>query len=139
MDETVFAQANARGHRVRSSGPYAVSARYLPLRKRLVVTLSTGAELSVPTADIEGLGGAAADDLRVIEVSPTGTGLHFPRLDADVYVPALIAGVMGSVRWMAQQMERAGGGARTERKGQASRENGKRGGRPKARVVEPAP
>lgn len=139
MDEAAFAEATLRGDRAREAGPHAVAARYLPGRRRLVVTLSTGAELSVATAGIEGLAEASPEDLREITVSPAGTGLHFPRLDADVHVPGLIAGVLGSARWMAQQMGRAGGAARTERKTQASRENGKRGGRPRTRTVETAP
>jgi hypothetical protein len=39
---------------------------------------------------------ASAADLRVIEVEGFGLGIHFPRLDADLYVPALLQGVLGS-------------------------------------------
>lgn len=136
MDEAAFERATAEGARVRQEGPYATSARYLATGSRLVVGLSTGAELRVPVALIEGLSGATAEDMREIEVTPAGLGLHFPRLDADVYVPALIEGVMGSGRWMAQQLGRAGGSARTERKATAARENGKLGGRPRTRHRE---
>lgn len=129
MDEDAFREATTRGER--RAGPRAVSARYLPARGRLVVALSTGAELSVPIAGIEGLSGASADDLRAVEVTPAGLGLHFPRLDADVYVPALIEGVTGSAKWMAKQLGRTGGSARSESKTRAARENGKRGGRPR--------
>ncbi|WP_352509685.1 MULTISPECIES: DUF2442 domain-containing protein [unclassified Mesorhizobium] len=31
-------------------------------------------------------------------ISPTGLGLHWPQLDADVDVPALLQGVFGSKR-----------------------------------------
>lgn len=137
MDEAAFAKATARGNRSRRTEPHAVSARYLAARGRLVVVLSTGVELSVPAKMIEGLSGAAAENLREIEVSPAGTGLHFPRLDADVYVPALVEGVTGTRRWMAQRLGRTGGSARTERKAHASRENGKLGGRPRTRTAEP--
>jgi hypothetical protein len=136
MDEAAFERATAQGARVRQESPHATSARYLATGSRLVVELSTGAELRVPVALIEGLSGASAEDLREIEVTPAGLGLHFPRLDADVYVPALIEGVMGSGRWMAQQLGRAGGSARTERKATAARENGKLGGRPRTRPRE---
>lgn len=101
MDESEYTSANARGQ-ARAEEPCAVEARYLPARGMLVVTLSTGMELHVPIARIEGLARAAADDLREIEVSPAGTGLHFPRVDADVYVPGLLAGITGSARWMAR-------------------------------------
>jgi len=42
----------------------------------------------------------------------TGLGLHWPKLDADVYVPALLQGVFGSKQWMAAQLGAVGGKAR---------------------------
>jgi hypothetical protein len=34
--------------------------------------------------------------LAEIEISPAGVGLHWPKLDADVHVPALLQDVLGS-------------------------------------------
>ncbi len=79
----------------------------------------------------EGLAGASPDDLAKIEISPTGLGLHWPRLDADLYVPALLQGVFGSRSWMAAQMGAAGGKARSAAKSAAARKNGRKGGRPR--------
>jgi hypothetical protein len=31
-------------------------------------------------------------------VTELGSGIHFPRLDADLYVPALAKGILGSRR-----------------------------------------
>jgi hypothetical protein len=39
----------------------------------------------------------------VIEISPSGLGLNFPALDADLYVPALLQGLLGSQAWMSQR------------------------------------
>ena len=78
----------------------------------------------------EGLADAPRSKLTKIEISPNGLGLHWPQLDADLYVPALIEGAFGSHRWM-QQIGELGGSARSPAKAKASRENGKRGGRPK--------
>jgi hypothetical protein len=61
-------------------------------------------------------------------------GIHFPTLDADLYVPALLEGVRGSKSWMAAQLGAAGGRTRTAAKAMASRENGKRGGRPRKHI-----
>lgn len=124
-----FAEAEARGRD--ADEPRAVGARYLPGRRVLVVMLGGGVELHVPVASVEGLAEAAPNDLRTIEIAPTGTGLHFPRLDADVHVPSLVAAVTGSRRWMATQHGRAGGAARSKRKADAARANGRRGGRPR--------
>jgi len=48
------------------------------------------------------------DQLRKIKISPNGLGLHWPLLDADLYVPDLIEGAFGSRRWM-QQIGKLGG------------------------------
>ena len=45
---------------------------------------------------MEGLNHARPAELAEIEISPTGLGLHFPTLDADLYIPSLLAGVFGS-------------------------------------------
>jgi hypothetical protein len=85
--------------------------------------------------DVEGLQGASTDDLKAIEVEAFGLGIHFPTLDADLYVPALLEGVLGSKSWMAAQLGAAGGRTRTAAKATASRENGKRGGRPRKHIA----
>ena len=53
----------------------------------------------------QGLSDASPDSLAEIEISPAGLGLHWPQLDADVYLPALLQGVFGSKSWMAQQVK----------------------------------
>jgi hypothetical protein len=65
-----------------------------------------------------------------IEISPNGLGLHWPHLDAGLYIPAHIEGAFGSRRWM-QQIGEIGGSARSAAKAKTFREHGKRGGRPK--------
>jgi Protein of unknown function (DUF2442) len=125
-----FAAAKARGE-ARMQGPRAVSAHYDAGRNRVIVRLTTGVELGFASRDVEGLQHASADDLRAVEVEAFGLGLHFPKLDADLYVPALLEGVLGSKRWMAARLGAAGGRSRSAAKAAASRENGKRGGRPR--------
>lgn len=92
--------AKARGDE-RLRGPRAVSARYDAGRGRVVVRLTTGVEIGFAPHDAEGLQHATRDDLAVIEVDALGLGIHFPRLDADLYVPALLEGTLGSKNWMA--------------------------------------
>jgi hypothetical protein len=114
-----------------SSGPHAVAARYDRRLARVMVTLSNGLELAFPPHLAEGLGDAKTGDLAVIEITPTGLGLHWPRLDADLYLPSLLEGVFGSPRWMAGRLGKSGDLARTDAKVAAARANGRKGGRPR--------
>ena len=103
ITEHELKQAEKRMAAVREAG-HAVSARYDRRRSRGVVALNTGVELAFPTRLAEGLADASPDNLADIEISPAGLGLHWPRLDADLYVPALLQGVFGSKSWMARQL-----------------------------------
>ena len=125
-DEDV-ALAEAR----RPAGPRATSARYDVGTARIVVQLDSGLELAFPSGQAEGLEAAGIEDLSVIEISPTGMGLHWPRLDADLYLPGLLQGIFGSPRWMAAQMGRLGGQSKTDAKAAAAQSNGRLGGRPR--------
>lgn len=129
ISEQEFEQAQARAAEARQAG-HAVAARYDRKHGRVVVRLHNDVELAVPVGLVEGLAGAAPDDLADIEVTPAGLGLHWPKLDADVYVPALMQGVFGSRSWMAAQLGATGGKATSKAKADAARANGRKGGRP---------
>jgi len=128
--EHALEQAEALTRARRQAG-HAVFARYDRRAARIVVGLNTGVEVTFPPHLAEGLAGAAPSDLAQIEISPAGLGLHWPTLDADIYVPELLQGVLGSQSWMARQLGAAGGRARSKAKAVASRENGRKGGRPR--------
>jgi len=129
MTETEFAQAEARAAEKRRAG-HAVKARYDRRSARVIVSLDNGVHITFPVQLAEGLSGASPEELALIEITPGGMGLHWPKLDADVYVPALSQGIFGSEKWMAARLGAAGGKARSEKKAAASRENGRKGGRP---------
>ena len=109
-------------------------ARYDQESSRLIVTLYNDIELAVPGRLIEGLAGADPAALSEIEISPSGLGLHWPALDADVYVPALFDGVFGTRSWMASILGAEGGRATSPAKAAAARTNGRKGGRPAKRT-----
>lgn len=134
IDEVSFAKASERGRRMLARGPLATSARYEA--GRIHVELNNGCAFVFPVAHAQGLAGAKPTQLRRIEVAAAGLGLHWPMLDADLYVPTLVKGVLGTKQWMAQ-IGAAGGRAASMAKAAAARANGKLGGRPrKARAVE---
>jgi len=134
VPEGEFEAAELRMATLREAG-HAVSARYDRRASRVVIMLSTGVQLAFPARLAEGLAGAPAESLADIEISPSGLGLHWPKLDADMYVPALLQGVFGSRNWMARELGANGGRSRTEAKLSAARENGLKGGRPRKRAT----
>ena len=123
--------ANERARKLLRTTPHAVAARYDPRIGRVVIDLSSKLTISFSPKDAQGLEHATPADLERIEISPSGFGIHFPKLDADLYVPALLEGFLGSKRWMAARLGQAGGQSRSRPKRAASRENGKLGGRPR--------
>jgi hypothetical protein len=126
-----FNQANQRAKHLEASLPRAVSAHYDPKTGRIVIHLNSRLIVSFSPADAEGLEDARPAQLRKIEISPSGLGLHFPAVDADLYVPGLLEGFLGSKSWMASRLGQSGGRSRSKAKRAASKANGRLGGRPR--------
>jgi hypothetical protein len=120
-------RAVARGE---SEEPRAANVRYNTRTRRIDVELVNGVAISVPVTRLQGLENATTAQLQEGRVRGRGSALRWNALDADVYVPALFRGVLGTPRWMAE-LGRAGGRATSARKTLASRANGKKGGRPR--------
>ena len=126
-----FKRANERGLELESRVAKAVSAKYDRHLRRVVIQLNGKLGIFFAPREVEGLEHATPDQLNEIEISPSGHGIHFPQLDADVYLPSLLEGVFGSERWMASRMGKLGGSSRSAAKTLAARQNGKSGGRPR--------
>ena len=126
-----FKGAAKRAQRRLRTGPSAVAARYDRRTKRVVVRLSSGLEIAFAPGNAQGLEGATPDQLAPIDISPSGLGLHFPKLDADLYLPALLEGFLGSRAWMAARLGAQGGRSLSPAKISAARANGRLGGRPR--------
>lgn len=112
--------ANRRGAAKKAVFPAVTAVRYDRRIARIVISLSTGLDLSFSPRDAQGLETARPGDLDVIEISPSGLGIHFPKVDADIYVPGLIEGFLGSKRWLAAQNGKAGGSSTTPAKQKTS-------------------
>jgi hypothetical protein len=110
-----------------------VSAWYDRSADRVRLELANGLEVAFPPVLAQGLETATREELDELELTPSGLGLHFPRIDADVYVPALMQVVFGSRTWMAERLGRAGGVKSSPAKADAARANGRKGGRPRKR------
>ena len=131
ISDDTFAMANRRAVAKKAAFPAVVSVRYDRRVARVVIALASGLELAFSPKYAQGLENAHPTDLMDAEITPSGLGVHFPRLDADLYIPTLLDGFLGSKRWMAAQIGKIGGTASTEAKATAARQNGKLGGRPK--------
>lgn len=131
---TVLKFANRRARDLQSGIPRAVSAHYDRKSGRIVIHLNSRLIVSFSPLDAQGLETAKSSQLREIEISPSGFGIHFPKLDADLYVPSLLEGFLGSKKWLAARLGQLGGRSRSRAKRIASRKNGKLGGRPKRLV-----
>src|SRR5436189_3806495 len=79
--------------------PRARKAHYDGQSRRVVVELKSGATFAFPCDLAQGLAKATDEDLSVIEITPSSSGLHWPRLDADFDLPALVQGVFGDRTW----------------------------------------
>ncbi len=130
-----FEAAMERARKLQGTFPRAVSAHYDRTSGRVVVELSSKIAVSFRPGNAQGLEHAKPADLAEIELSPSGFGIHFPRLDADFYVPALLEGFLGSRKWMAARMGEAGGRSRSKAKKAAARANGLKGGRPRRKEI----
>ena len=101
MTDEAFKAAKARGNAL-LAGPCAESAHYDAGRNRVVVRLTTGVEIGFSPRRAQGLEHSVPSDLDEIEISPGGLGIHFPKLDADFYVPGLLKGHLGTKKWMVE-------------------------------------
>jgi Protein of unknown function (DUF2442) len=130
-----FDAANRRAQKLQASLPRAVSAHYDRRIRRIVIRLDSNLEVGLSPHDAEGLENATAAKLDPIEISPSGFGLYFPKLDVDLYLPALLDGFLGSRKWMASRLGSAGGNSRSAAKTSAAKTNGRLGGRPKKKIA----
>ena len=126
-----FEAAEAKGREMMQTEPRAVAARYDKTTGRVLIDLVNGCTYAFPAELAQDLSGAGHDDLANVEVDGAGFNLHWPALDVDLYVPALLAGVFGTRSWMARGLARIAGQATSPAKAAAARSNGAKGGRPR--------
>ena len=141
MNNKISAELKAKIDRARAAGtvlaqtePRAVKAWYAADSERVFIELTNGVMMGFPYQLLQGLANGTPEQLSNVEITPTGSALHWESLDADLGVAQLVSGLFGSKAWMTE-LGRHGGQSKSEAKAQASRDNGKRGGRPRKTVA----
>jgi hypothetical protein len=86
--------------------PRAESAYYDSDSGRVVIHLKRGEIFSFPAELAQGLAGATPEDLAEVVLTPSGSGLHWEKLDADLSIPALLQGIYGNSTWMMEMNQR---------------------------------
>ncbi len=131
LTDAKLKRAEARGRQTLVSDPRAVKAQYDAIAGRIVVDLANGCTYAFPTERVQELSRASGDDLAEVDVDGAGFNLHWPKLDVDLYVPALVSGIFGTRAWMAGELARIAGRTKSPTKAAAARANGAKGGRPR--------
>ncbi len=129
--EAQFDAADARGQDSMTTAVRAAEARYDYATGRVTIDLTNGCAYAFPAQLVQDLNGATDDQLADVEVDGLGFNLHWPALDADLYVPALLSGMFGTRAWMTRELARHAGQATSPAKAAAARANGAKGGRPR--------
>ena len=119
--------AAERGVAAHATEPRASSAKSDRKARRIVVTLTNGCTFTFPPNLAQGLESANDDALAQVEMLGAGYGLRWEKLDVDLSVPGLLAGIFGTRAYMARRAGRATSPA----KAAAARVNGAKGGRPR--------
>ena len=126
---TTVAAAQRRGQRSLRSEPRARTARYDRKTGRVHVELTNGCTFAFPARNAEGLERANDVELPQVEILGLGLGLHWERLDVDLSVPGLLAGLFGTKAYVDRLRAARANAARSAAKAAAARRNGAKGGR----------
>src|SRR3546814_10499426 len=96
LSDAAIDAALERGRVAHASEPRATTARYDRASGRVIVDLENGCTFAFPPRLAQGLEGATDDQLAAVEILGQGYGLHWEALDADLSVPGLMAGLLGT-------------------------------------------
>lgn len=126
-----IAQAKEAAIAEEKAGSCARKVEYDRQRDLIVFYFTNGSQFAVPPDLIQGLQEATVEQLKDVWLDRAGLSVHWPSLDADFNILGLVQGIFGTKDWMAE-IGRQGGKQTSEAKRRSSRENGKKGGRPKS-------
>ena len=128
--------AYTRGQQAATEEPRVRAAAFDPATDRIRIDLASGTTIAFDVAAVPELRQATHEQLARVQPDEFGFALVWEDLDLHLSVEGLVVGLMGGPSWqralraeLCRQIARSGSDARTL----ASRENGKKGGRPRKR------
>lgn len=110
--------------------PSASGVSYDAEKRKLVIQFDNGCEFSCPVLLLQGVCDLSDSEIAKVKLTPAGWGLTWEEADIDLGVNEIVNGVFGTKAWM-REIAAKGGRSKSEKKRAASRENGKKGGRPR--------
>lgn len=133
--EAMYEAAVARTELQDRIEPRAVRAWYDADQNLIMFEIRNGCVFGFPPPENPhwGLTGATPAQLAEVEPIENGYGLHWEELDADLSIQGLMFDLLNIKAWYSRWL----GGAKSEAKAAAARENGKKGGRPRKNAARP--
>jgi hypothetical protein len=138
ITDTDYATALEAGRRAAESEFRAQAVRYLPDRDAIEVITVRNGGFVIPRHLIGALQDVGPDDLARIELWPDGSLIEIDDLDIHVSVDGMVKAALPVLvpgRIVAGLFAAFGGAAKSQAKANSSRQNGKKGGRPKRKVA----
>lgn len=129
--DSQFEEATKRAKEKDLKEPRAVKVKFEKKSRRIRVDLSNETTFIFPVNVVQGLTEASDEELYQVKITPSKSGLCWEDLDVYFSLMSLMAGMFGNKRWMSE-LGRAGGSVKSKKKSISSKENGKKGGRPRS-------
>lgn len=124
-----FDRAKERGKERARNELRAKAALFDENSNSIVIELLNGVKITLPSDSLIEFKNADPKLMAKVELSPSGNSLHWPELNVDFSVGAVIRDVFG--KDVLAEHGRAGGSVSSEAKRIAARMNGLKGGRPR--------
>ncbi len=129
-----FKQAERAGEDLASTEPCAKAIVFQAENRTFTLTLTGGTTIGFAADAVPELENASDSALASAEIIPSGTGVSWRALDVDVSVSGLVLALLGGSEWrrsIRQAANRQAAQTKSEARTKASRNNGRKGGRPR--------
>lgn len=138
ITDAAYASALEAGRLAAQSEFRALAVRYLPDRDAIEVITTRNGGFVIPRHLIGVLQDVGPGDLAKLAVWPDGSLIETEELDIHVSVDGMVKAappILVPGRIVAGLFAAAGGAARSQAKAESSRQNGKKGGRPRRKAA----